>query len=175
MDQEQELVSLSLEIYEKASSHMGKYMQIIPKSNIKGIAQDLARQYFKQNPGKTLDEAERQKLASQICRNIFDEILKKAHTVITINADGKGKIAYQQRTPSIQVARDGSQLFYRRALNKMAMDCYPDAERLLKRAVEIDSSYIEAWDALADVYEKNEKEDLAKFAREKIVELKSGS
>ncbi len=175
MDQEQELVSLSLEIYEKSSSRMGKYMQIIPKSNIRGIAQHLARQYFKQNPGKTLDEAERQNLANQLCRNIFDEVLKKAHTVITIDADGMGKIAFQQRTPVIQAERDGAQLFYRRALNKMAMDSYPDAERLLKRAVEIDSNYIDAWDALADVYERNEKEELAKSAREKVAELKAAS
>lgn len=175
MDEEQQLVSQALELYEKAIVRLGKYMEMIPKASIKGIAQHLSRQYFKQNPGQKLSDEERLKLAHLICANIFDEVLKKAHTVVSVGKDGTGNVIFSQSKPVIQADRDGAQLFYRRALNKMAMESFPDAERLLKRAVEIDPSFIDAWDALVDVYEKNEKEELAQAARDKMRELKAQS
>lgn len=162
MDDEKSLVSLSMDMFSKMRLQtdnlaVANYLRIIPDQLLQGSAQHLARQFMNQRRGEaSLTEQQKTILSIQICQQIFDEIIRKARQTTASNEN-----------------LDGAELFYRRALNHMTMERYSDAERMLRRSVEIYPDFVDGWDALAEVLDRNGKPDLAEQARMKASNLKA--
>lgn len=162
MDEEKALVDASMDIFQKmqAQQHpaLVSYMKILPEPMIKGMAQHLARQYLKrQTEPVPLEDGERAILAVHICKQILNDVIQKARRRDSSTAD---------------TDKDGAELFYRRALNHMSTERYSDAERLLRRSVEIYPDFADAWDLLVDVFERNGKPELSEQAKLKLRYLK---
>lgn len=159
MSDEEFLVSETLRRFELFKTHhaLGLYFQKLPDESIRGQAQHLTRQYFKQlPPGTKMDSEEKEAFIGSLCAIILDNIIQKVR-MPDPNSNYK--------------ERDGAELFYRRALNQISRESYPDAERLLRRAVQIHPDFADGWEVLAEVYEHNGKKNLAFQARLRLQEL----
>lgn len=165
MDDEQALVDISMELFRKIRSGsvnginvaLQNYLGIIPDPLLKGMAQHKARQYFKQRADKEpLSDQERMVLSAQIGQQILDELILKV----------------RKKAKQGDEDLDGAELFYRRALNHMGMERYSDAERLLRRAVDICPDFYDAWETLIEVLQFSEKPELAEQAKLRLRELK---
>lgn len=129
------------------------HFDLLPESVWKGQARHLLRQYMKQRVQVgPIDDEEKQQVASRVCEFIIADLIHKA------NAGAESK----------NIERDGAELFYRRALNHMARESFADAERALTQAVQIDDSFVAAWEALLEVLNHNGKEELAKQVKSKL-------
>ncbi|MBX9689527.1 MAG: tetratricopeptide repeat protein [Candidatus Obscuribacterales bacterium] len=155
MDDETALLNLTMDTFQRmrnyTSGALNRYLQILPDSTLRGMAQHMIRQYMKGRKGKqALSDDEKRVLVAKICEQILNESIQKARKK-TASADDE--------------ARDGAELFYRRALNQISRENFSSAERLLKRAVEISPDFVDAWEVLAEVLEKAEKPELAEKAK----------
>ena len=134
------------------------YFERLPESGIRGKAHHLSRQYVKEiGKGKPLSDEDKEAAVLKICQLILNEIIQKIRMPVT---------------GSNYMERDGAELFYRRALNQISRECYSDAERLLRRAVDIFPEFIDAWEVLVEVYTQNGNENLAAQANLRLQELK---
>jgi tetratricopeptide (TPR) repeat protein len=166
MEEENALVDTTMTLFGKmrlkkdsaADAALAKYLEYIPDALLQGKAHQMARQYLRQRSEKTpLNNVDMLVVAVQICQQILNELIQKTRT----------------RTESVIAGDlDGAELFYRRALTHIAVDRYADAERLLRRAVEICPDFIDGWDVLVEVLEYNQKPELAEQARLRLRELK---
>lgn len=153
-------MSLFAEICKQSNNALAGYLEILPESSLRGFAQHLARQYFKDNPSKSqLTDEEMNMLALAICRELLNEIIKKAR---------------QNKVGNKDMELDGAELFYRRALNHLLQERLDQAEKLARRAVEICPTFSDGWDLLADLLDQNEKPEEAHIARSKLKELRKG-
>jgi tetratricopeptide (TPR) repeat protein len=164
MEDELEIVKLTMDIFEKmrqqeTSSALRNWLRILPDNMLSGSAMQLLRQYAKQNPTTTaLSSEEKTALAGKTAMLIINDLLQKERQVI--------------RGAKKNEDLDGAELFYRRALSHMAMERYSDAERFLKRAVEICPSFVDGWEAFVEVLERNGKDEHAAEARTRLAQLR---
>lgn len=160
MQDELEIVQLTMDIFEKmrqqeSNKALRNWMKVLPDTVLRGSAMQLLRQYMKQRDKKSVLSAdEKHELASQTARLVIDGLLQKERQVM--------------RTGKTDVNLDGAELFYRRALSHIAMERYSEAERLLKRAVEISPGFTDGWETFAEVLEQNGKKERAAEARAKL-------
>lgn len=165
MDDEKALVDKSMEIFRRirgtkdgaVNAALAGYVEIMPDPLLKGMAQHKARQYLRQRAERApLTNQEMLVLSAQISQQILNELIQKTmRKPGTVNNDDL----------------DGAELFYRRALNHISMERYSDAERLLRRSVEICPDFADGWDVLIEVLEHNGKIELAEQARLRVREL----
>ena len=167
MDNEKALVDTSMNIFRRmrtlkdgaVNAALSRYLEILPEPMLAGMAHHKARQYLKHRPSEMpLDSKEVPVLSRQICQQILNELILKIRNraAAGVNAD-----------------LDGAELFYRRALHHIALERYADAERLLRRSVEIYPDFTDGWDVLVEVFEHNGKAELAEQARLELRELRS--
>ncbi len=162
MNEEQEILSLSMDCFRKVrdsnNAALSKYLKILPEEFVQGVAMQLLRQHFKQRQEKRpLSDEEKTSLSVMICQQVINEsILKLRKAKTAANSD-----------------LDGAELFYRRALKHMAMERFNEAERSLKRSVEICPDFADGWDAFADVLQRNGKLEQSQKARLKVRQLKN--
>ena len=163
MDEELEIVKLTMDIFEKmrqqeSNSALRNWLKILPDNMLRGSAMQLLRQYSKQDQTRTaLSEDEKTELAAKTAMLIINGLLQKERQVIS----------GAQKNEDL----DGAELFYRRALSHRAMERYSDAERFLKRAVEICPSFVDGWETFVEVLERNGKDEHAAEARTRLAEL----
>jgi hypothetical protein len=167
MDDERAIVETSMKMLRQmrvgkddaAALALARYLEIIPESLLQGMAHHKARLYLKERPqGPPLSNFEIVVLSAQLCQQILNELIQKAR---------------RRQGTVINGDLDGAELFYRRALNHIGMERYVDAERLLRRSVEIYPDFLDGWDVLSEVLEHNGKVELAEQARLKVLELKT--
>ncbi len=171
MDEEEKLVSESLRVFDtfRSIKHVGDYLEIIPEPEIRGKAQHHARKYLRENPGVQLTGTELTKVGGLISVIILNEIIERSRApFVEAYADSAPLVKKKLFTPE----RDGAELFYRRALRHLSVERHADAERLLKRSVEIDPEFIDGWETYCEVLLLNGKEQLAAQARLQIRSLK---
>lgn len=171
MEDEQEIVQLTMQIFEsmrrnESNNAWRNWLKILPNEMLQGTAMHLIRQYFKQRSAKSpLSTGEKHELADRTATLIINELLKKEREII--------RATYTTGGAKRDEDRDGAELFYRRALKHMAMERYFDAERYLKRAVEICPNFSDAWETYAEILELNGKEEHAAAAREVLAKRRS--
>ena len=162
MDIEADIVQRSMGIFKSIRAQSGNalsdYLKILPDSTLQGMAQHLLRQYFKEQPERKheMDEEHRALMAAALSREVLNECIKKA----------------RQKKSGKDIDLDGAELFYRRALNHMAAERFSDAERMLKRALEICPEFFDGWDLIAELYDCTGKAELAQKARDNLKKLK---
>lgn len=136
---------------------VANYLQTIPDPYLSGLALQKLRTYARTQPNSApLSTQGRAKLSAQICQQVFNELMEKV----------------RKRHTASDANLDGAELFYRRAVNQISRERPEDAERLLKRCVEIEPRFVDGWKLLSDVLEQNGKAEAAERARQKLSELR---
>lgn len=152
--QDEEKISLKVtKLFAKLRSGpnnaLDSYLNNISDNIIDTSINQRLRVYGKSSDDSPLSEEQINKLSVQLMEQILNEILQKA----------------RPREATHDVERDGAELFYRRALSCVSRQCFFDAERFLKRCVEISPNFLDGWRLLIEVLEENGKTAAARTAR----------
>lgn len=133
------------------------YLKTIPIPFLTALALQKLKSYSKNTSNEPVDDQQKMELSTQICQQVFNELIARV----------------RKQHSSGDATRDGAELFYRRAVTHLSSERSTDAERLLKRCVEIEPTFIDGWELLSDVLEQNGKAEAAENARAKLAALKS--